>query len=117
MQEQDRGWKEGKGVVCVKMIEGLVQPVENVQDEDAVGDVNAKVDEGVGETLHLQAVVVHVKIALNKVPEGGIDVEGASLPIADEAILQGQPGSAGGVATLTGHCPEVQTRWCRRAKT
>jgi hypothetical protein len=72
-----------------KMIEGLVQLAENVQDEGVVGDVNAEVDEGLSETLHLQAVVVHVKIALNKVPDGGIDVEGVGLLIADEAILQG----------------------------
>jgi hypothetical protein len=40
--------------------------------------------------------------ALNKAPEGGIDVEGTSLLIANEAIFQGQPGSAGGVAMLAG---------------
>jgi hypothetical protein len=62
---------------------------QNVQDEDTVRDVNAEVDEGVNEALHLQAVVIHVEIALNEVLEGGIDVEGVSLPVADEAILQG----------------------------
>jgi hypothetical protein len=84
------------------MIKVLVQSAENVQDEDAVGDVNAEVDEGVGEALHLEAVVIHVEIALNKVPEGGIDVEGTSLLISDEAILQGQPHSTGSEATLPG---------------
>jgi hypothetical protein len=39
---------------------------------------------------------------LNNVLEGGIDVEGANLLIADEAILQGQPGSVDGVAALAG---------------
>jgi hypothetical protein len=73
----------------VKVIKVLVQPAENVQDEDTVRDVNAEVDEGVNEALHLQAVVIHVEIALNEVLEGGIDVEGVSLPVADEAILQG----------------------------
>jgi hypothetical protein len=70
-----------------KVIKVLVQPTENVQDEEAVRDVNAEVDEGVNGALHLQAVVIHVKIALNKVLEGGIDVEGVSFPVADEAIL------------------------------
>jgi hypothetical protein len=73
----------------VKVIKVLVQPAENVQDEDTVRDVNAEVDEGVNKALHLQAVVIHVEIALNEVLEGGIDVEGVSLPVADEAILQG----------------------------
>jgi hypothetical protein len=73
----------------MKVIKVLVQPAENVQDEDTVRDVNAEVEEGVNEALHLQAVVIHVEIALNEVLEGGIDVEGVSLPVADEAILQG----------------------------
>jgi hypothetical protein len=83
----------------VKVIEVLVLPTENVQDEDAVRDVNVEVNEGVGKALLFQVVVVHVKITLNNVLEGGIDVEGVSLPVANEAILQGQPGS---VATLVG---------------
>jgi hypothetical protein len=66
------------------------------------GDINCEVNEGVSKALLLQAAVVHVEITLNEVPEGGIDVESASLPIADESILQGQPGSAGGVAALAG---------------
>jgi hypothetical protein len=32
-----------------KVIEVLVQPVENIQDEDTVGDVNTEVDEGGGK--------------------------------------------------------------------
>jgi hypothetical protein len=85
-----------------KMIEVLAQPAEDVQDEDSVGNINAEVDEGVGEALHLEAVVVHIEIALNKVPEGGLDMEGMSLLIADEAILHGQPGNTGSEATLMG---------------
>jgi hypothetical protein len=37
-----------------KMIKVLVQPTEDAEDEDVVGDVNAEVDEGVGEALHLE---------------------------------------------------------------
>jgi hypothetical protein len=85
-----------------KMIEVLAQPVEDVQDEDSVGNIDAEVDEGVGKAFHLEAVVIHIEIALNKILEGGLDMVGTSLPIADEAILQGQPGSTGGEATLMG---------------
>jgi hypothetical protein len=70
-----------------KMIKVLIQPAEDVKDEDTVGDVNSAVDEGVDEALHLEVVVVHIEIALNKVLEGGVDVEGVSLPIANEMIL------------------------------
>jgi hypothetical protein len=57
--------REGRHV-CedgTKVIEVLVQPAKNVQDEDTVVDVNTEVDEGVGEALHLQAVVIHIKMA------------------------------------------------------
>jgi hypothetical protein len=70
-----------------KMIEVLAQPAEDVQDEDSVGNIDAEVGEGVDEALHLEAVVVHIEIALNKVLEGGLDMEGLRLLIADEAIL------------------------------
>jgi hypothetical protein len=70
-----------------KMVKVLIQPAEDVEDEDTVGDVNTEVNEGVNEALYLEAVVVHIEVTLNKVPEGGVDVEGASLPIANEAII------------------------------
>jgi hypothetical protein len=91
-----------------KMIKVLVQPTEDVQDEDAVGDVNADVDEGVGEALHLEATTVHVEITVNKVSEGGVDVEDMSLSIANETILQVQPGSTGGEAMLIGDVLEFR---------
>jgi hypothetical protein len=91
-----------------KMIEVLAQPAEDVQDEDSVRNIDAEVDEGVGEALHLKAVVVHIEIALNNVPEGGLDMEGTSLLIVDEAILHGQPDNTGSEATLTGDILKFQ---------
>jgi hypothetical protein len=44
----------------VKMIEVLAQPTEDVQDEDSVGNIDAEVDEGVSEALHLEAVAIHI---------------------------------------------------------
>jgi hypothetical protein len=87
---------------CVKMIKVLAQPAEDVQDENPVRNIDAEINEGVDEALHLEAVVVHIEIALNKILEGGLDMEGTSHPIVDEAILQGQPGNMDGEATLTG---------------
>jgi hypothetical protein len=96
--------REGRHVRedSTKVIEVVIQPTENVQDEDAVRDINVEVNEGVSEALHFRAVVIHVKIALHKVSEGGIDVGGASLLVVDVAILQGQLDSVGGVVVLAG---------------
>jgi hypothetical protein len=44
----------------VKMIKVLAQPTEDVQDEDSVENIDAEVDEGVNEALHLEAVAIHI---------------------------------------------------------
>jgi hypothetical protein len=41
-----------------EVFEVLVQPAQDVQHENVVGDIDAEVDEGVGDALHLLEVVV-----------------------------------------------------------
>jgi hypothetical protein len=65
-----------------------------------IGDVDAKVGEGVDETLHLSIVVIDTKVALNKAPNGGIDVEDASFADAEEVVIQCQPGVTSRVVAL-----------------
>jgi hypothetical protein len=86
----------------MEVFEVLVQPAQDVQHENAVGDVNTEVGEGVGEALHLPAVIVDAEVTLNKAPEGGIDVEGAGFMVAEEVVLQGQQGVVSPVAMLPG---------------
>jgi hypothetical protein len=69
----------------------LVQPTQDVQHENAVGDVDAEVGEGVGEALHLSTVVVDAEVTLNEASKGGVNVEGAGFMVAEEVVLQGQP--------------------------
>jgi hypothetical protein len=42
------------GEDCVEMLILLVEVTEYVEDEDTIGDVSAKIVEGVGKPLHLQ---------------------------------------------------------------
>jgi hypothetical protein len=70
-----------------KMLKVLVQPAQDVQHENVIGDVDAEVGEGVGEALHLSTVVVDGKVALNEALKGGIDVEGAGFTVAEEVVL------------------------------
>jgi hypothetical protein len=86
-----------------EMLVLFVEAAKYVEDEHTIGDVSVKVIEGVGEPFHFLAVVVHVEVALDEVAEGGIDVEGAGLTIADELVLQGQPGIVSRVTVLTSH--------------
>jgi hypothetical protein len=61
----------------------LIQPTQNIQHENAVGDIDVEV----GEALHLPTVVVDAEIVLNEAPEGGIDVEGASFMVVEKVVL------------------------------
>jgi hypothetical protein len=67
-----------------------------------IGAVDAEVGEVVGETLHLSIVVIDAEVALNKALEGGVDVEGAGFMVAEEVVLQCQPGITSHGATLPG---------------
>jgi hypothetical protein len=70
-----------------EMFEVLVQPAQDVQHKNAIGDVDTEVGEGVGEALHLPTVVVDAEVALNEALEGGVDVEGTSFVIAEEVVF------------------------------
>jgi hypothetical protein len=71
----------------VQMLEVLVPPAQDVQDENAVSDVDAEVGEGDSEALHLLTVVVDTEVAQNEAPEGGVDVEDTNFTIAEEVVL------------------------------
>jgi hypothetical protein len=84
-----------------EMFEVLVQPAQDVHHKNAIGDINTEVGEGVDEALYLLTVVVDTEVALNKAPEGGVDVEGTGFTVAEEVVLQCQPGVTSRVATLS----------------
>jgi hypothetical protein len=84
-----------------EMFEVLVQPTQDVHHKNAIGDINTEVGEGVDEALYLLTVVVDTEVALNKAPEGGVDVEGTGFTVAEEVVLQCQPGVTSRVATLS----------------
>jgi hypothetical protein len=86
----------------MEMFEVLVQPAQDVQHENAIGDINVEVGEGVGKALHLPTVVVDAEVALNKALKGGVDVEGVGFVVAEKMLLQCQSGVVSHVAVLPG---------------
>jgi hypothetical protein len=99
--ERQEGCRVGED--GAEMLVLFVEAAEFIEDEHMIGDVGTKIVEGVSEPLHFPTVVVHVEVALDEVAEGGVDVEGAGLTIADELVFQGQPGVVSRVTVLTGH--------------
>jgi hypothetical protein len=91
-----------------EVFEVLVQPVQDVQHENAIGDIDAEIGEGVDEALHLLTVVVDAEVALNEALEGGVDVKGAGFTVAEEVVLQCQSGVMSYVAVLLNDVLQVR---------
>jgi hypothetical protein len=106
LQEQREGCHVRKD--GVKVFKVLVQPTQNVQHENMIGDVDTEVGEGVGKAIHLPTVVVDAEFPLNETPECGIDVEGVGFAVAEEVVLQCQPDIMSHVATLPGDVLQVR---------
>jgi hypothetical protein len=84
-----------------KVFEVLVQPVQDVQHKNAIGDVDVEIGEGVDEALHISTIVVDAEVALNEALKGGVDVEDVSLAVVEDVVLYCQPGVASHVAALS----------------
>jgi hypothetical protein len=76
--------------------------VTDIQHENAVGDINARVREGVDEVLHLLIVVVDAEVTLNEALRCHVDVEGAGFTVTNEVVLQCQPCIVSCMAMLLG---------------
>jgi len=75
--------------------EALVEATDHVKDEGAVGDHFAKSREVVSHLLQPAAVVGDGEVALDEVAKPRLKVDGASLPVAEELGLDGEPGMPG----------------------
>jgi hypothetical protein len=92
----------------VEVFKVLVQPTQEVQHNNTVGDIDVEVIEGVGEALHLLTVVVEAEVALNEALEGDINVEGMSFMGAEEVAFQGHPSIVSHLSTLPGDVLQVE---------
>jgi hypothetical protein len=89
------------------MLIPLVQAAKNVEDEVPVRDRAVKIAEGVCHSLHLAAVLSHREITLEEVAKHGVEVKGVCLAVADELVLERQPGLTRGAATFSGDVLKV----------
>jgi hypothetical protein len=90
-----------------KMLILLVQAAKNVEDEVPVRDRAVKITEGVRHSLHLVAVLSHREITLDKVAKHGVEMKGVCLAVADELVLERQPGLTHGDAMFPGDVLKV----------
>ena len=82
----------------------FVEAADDVEDESAVLNGFAEIGEVVGHALELLAVIGDGEITLHKSSELGVEDEGASLTVAQELGLDGEPsGASGGAAVAPSH--------------
>jgi hypothetical protein len=75
-------------------LEALGEATDDVEYQRTVADQFSKVSEGVGHVLEVAAVLRDGQVPLTEVAELGVEMEGASLLIPEELILEGKPNGA-----------------------
>jgi hypothetical protein len=73
------------------VLEALVQPSKDVEDEDAVFNGCAEVSQIVGHGLELAAVLIDREVTLNKSTKGSIKVKSMLLTVIEKLFLDGEP--------------------------
>jgi hypothetical protein len=86
----------GEGLAATE-VEGdggvvFVEAAQEVEDKGTVGDDLTQVPKGIGHALETPAVVGDRQIALDEVPELGVEVEGTRLTVPKKLGFDGEQG-------------------------
>ncbi len=73
------------------MLEALVQPLKDVEDEDPVVNRCGEVSQTIGHGLELAAVLIDREVTLNKSTKGSIKVKSMLLMVIEKLVLDGEP--------------------------
>jgi hypothetical protein len=72
------------------VLETLVQPPKDVEDEDPVFNGCAEVSQIVGQGLELAAVLIDREVTLNKSTKDSIKVKSTLLTVTEKLVLDGE---------------------------
>jgi hypothetical protein len=72
------------------VLEALVQPPKDVEDEDPVFNGCAEVSQIVDHGLELAAVLIDLEVTLNKSTKGSIKVKSTLLTVIEKLVLTSQ---------------------------
>jgi cytoskeletal protein CcmA (bactofilin family) len=73
------------------VLEVLVQPPKDVEDEDLVVNGCVEVSKTVSHGLELEAVLIDREVTLNKSVKSSIKVKSAVLTVTEKLVLDGKP--------------------------
>jgi hypothetical protein len=73
------------------VLEVLVQPPKDVEDEDLVVNGCVEVSKTVSHGFELEAVLIDREVTLNKSVKSSIKVKSAVLTVTEKLVLDGKP--------------------------
>jgi hypothetical protein len=90
------------------VLEALVQPLKDVEDEDPVFNGCAEVNQTVGHGLELAAVLIDQEVTLNKSTKGSIKVKSMLLTVTEKLVLDGEPEVARRATAFPDHLVRIR---------
>jgi hypothetical protein len=89
------------------MLEALVQPPKDVEDEDPVFNGCAEVSQTVGHGLELATVLIDREVTLNKSTKDNIKVKSTLLTVTEKLVLDGEPEVTRHATTFPDHLVKI----------
>jgi hypothetical protein len=90
------------------VLEALVQPSKDVEDEDPVVNGCAEVSQTVGHGLELAAVLIDREVTLNKSTKGSIKVKSTVLTVTEKLVLNSEPEVARCATVFPDHLVKIR---------
>jgi hypothetical protein len=89
------------------VLEALVQPPKDVEDEDPVFNGCAEVSQTVGHGIELAAVLIERDVTLNKSIKDSIKVKSMLLTVTEKLVLDGEPEVARRATVFLDHLVKI----------
>jgi hypothetical protein len=90
------------------VLEALVQPPKDVEDEDAVVNGCAEVSQTVGHGLEHAAVLIDREVTLNKGAKSSIKMKSMVLTVIEKLVLNGEPEVARRAIAFPDHLVKIR---------
>jgi hypothetical protein len=90
------------------VLEALVHPPKDIEDEDPVFNGCTEVSQTVGHGLELAAVPIDREVTLNKSTKGSIKVKSMLLTVTEKLILDGEPEVARRATVFPDHLVKIR---------
>jgi hypothetical protein len=90
------------------VLEAVVQPLKDVEDEDPVFNGCAEVSQTIGHGLELAAILIDREVTLNKSTKGSIKVKSTLRTVTEKLVLDGEAEVTRRATTFPDHLVKIR---------